>query len=227
MKSTFVHIFRQALVPVFAFALILTGMLAEADAQTKKKGRKRPAVKPAAKTAAPTAQLDVARGTEMKLRLETTINTKDAKEGDTFTATILTPNDMEGGTVYGHIAGLKESGKFKGQTQLSLGFDKVTLKDGRSDEIAAQMVEVYGKESEKKIDDEGTVSSGSQGKTTVKRTGIGAAAGAVFGAIAGGGKGAAIGAIVGSAAGAGSVFVLGKNQVSLDRGTEMLVRTTK
>jgi hypothetical protein len=163
----------------------------------------------------------------MKLRLETTINTKDGKEGDTFTATVLTPSNLEGATIQGHIAGLKESGKFKGQTQLSLAFDKCTLKNGQSTDMAAQLVEVYGKESKKKIDDEGTVSSGGQGKTTATRSGIGAAAGAALGAIAGGGKGAAIGAIVGGAAGAGSVFVLGKNQVSLERGTEMLIRTTK
>lgn len=72
-----------------------------------------------------------------------------------------------------------------------------------------------------------TRASGSRGKQTLKRGGIGAVAGAVIGGIAGGGKGAAIGVIVGGAAGAGSVAVQGSKEIKLDRGTEMLIRVNR
>ena len=69
--------------------------------------------------------------------------------------------------------------------------------------------------------------SGSRGKQAIKRGGIGAAAGAILGGIAGGGKGAAIGLIVGGAAGAGSLAVQGSKELKLERGTEILVRVTR
>jgi hypothetical protein len=50
--------------------------------------------------------------------------------------------------------------------------------------------------------------------------------GAIIGAIAGGGKGAAIGAVIGAGAGAGSVYVQGRNDLDLQAGTEITVRTT-
>ncbi len=197
----------------------------QAEAQTKKKYRSRRPIKKSA-PAAPAA-LAVPVGTELKLRLESAVDTKNSKDGDTFTATVLTPGKYEGATVDGHVAAIKQSGKFKGQTALALAFTKVTLKDGQSATIDGQLVEVYGEKSAKEVDQEGNVKSGGQGKTTAIRSGGGAAVGAAIGALAGGGKGAAIGAIVGGAAGAGSVFITGTNKVTLERGTEMLIRTNK
>jgi ABC-type uncharacterized transport system ATPase subunit len=49
----------------------------------------------------------------------------------------------------------------------------------------------------------------------------------VIGGIAGGGKGALIGLIMGGAAGAGTVYVEGNNDLILDTGTEMAIRTVK
>jgi len=53
----------------------------------------------------------------------------------------------------------------------------------------------------------------------------GAALGAIIGGIAGGGKGAAIGAILGGGVGAGSVAVEGGKELTLEPGTEILIRT--
>ena len=78
-----------------------------------------------------------------------------------------------------------------------------------------------------KADNEGGVESGSRTNQAIKRGGIGAAAGAIIGGIAGGGKGAAIGLIVGGAAGAGSLAVQGSKELRLERGTELLVRVTR
>jgi hypothetical protein len=227
--------YRHLLSPAFGLTLtlaLLTSLTTiDISAQTKKRTRKsvrRSAATTTANAAEPgIAPLRIARNTEMKIRLESTIDTKEARDGDNFTATVLSPSEYEGATVDGHVASIKKSGKFKGQTGLSLAFDKITLKDGRSTVMDAQVVRVYDNESAKKVDEEGTVKSGGQGETTLKRSGIGAAGGALIGAIAGGGKGAAIGAIVGGAAGAGSVYVLGTNKVKLERGTDLLIQTTR
>ncbi|MFN7949286.1 MAG: YMGG-like glycine zipper-containing protein [Blastocatellia bacterium] len=206
---------------VAALLLAALGFAGGSEAQAQKKRR---TVRRA--TTTPSA-FHVPVGTDLKIRLETEVNTKESKNGDTFTATVLTPSKYEGATVYGHVAAVKQSGKFKGQTALSLEFDKITLKNGESANMAAQVSRVYGEKSAKEVDEEGNVKSGGQGSTTVKRSAGGAAVGAVIGAIAGGGKGAAIGAAVGGAAGAGSVFITGTNKVKLDRGTEILIHTTR
>lgn len=171
--------------------------------------------------------LSIPRGTEIKIRLEDTINTKEAKDGDRFTATVLDPSRYNGARIEGHISKIDKSGKMSGKTELALSFDRLTMTDGRSTTMAAQVVKVYGEDSAKEVDEEGNVKSGSKGKTTAVRTGGGAAAGAVIGAIAGGGKGAAIGAAIGAAAGAGSTYIQGSNKIKLDPGTEILIRTTR
>jgi hypothetical protein len=166
-------------------------------------------------------------GTELKIRLENEIDTKKAKAGDTFTAIVLSPEKYMDSTVEGHVAQINESGKIKGQTQLSLEFDRVRLTSGKTVPIAAQVVKIYDEKSAKEVDEEGNVKSGSQGKDTAVRTGGGAALGALIGGIAGGGKGAAIGAVVGGGAGAGSKVITGSKQVKLPAGTEVLIKTTK
>jgi outer membrane lipoprotein SlyB len=77
-----------------------------------------------------------------------------------------------------------------------------------------------------KIDNEGSVRDDNQTNKTVQRAAIGTAVGAIIGAIAGGGKGAAIGAIVGAGGGAGSVYVQGRDDLELTRGTELTIRAT-
>jgi len=90
--------------------------------------------------------------------------------------------------------------------------------------MRGEVLRVYDSDSAKSVDEEGRVESGSRGKQTLKRGGIGAAAGAVIAGIAGGGKGAAIGILVGGAAGAGSIAVQGSKELKIERGTEMLIK---
>lgn len=201
-----------------------TAMLVIPAAAQKRTTTKPKVTKPApAKVSAPAIPV----GTEIKVRLNNEINTKESKDGDKFSATVLTPTAYADATVQGHIAKIDQSGKLKGRTSLVLSFDTVNFKNGTSRTIAAQVVKVYGEDSAKQVDEEGNVQSGSKTSTTVKRTGGGAAAGAVIGAIAGGGKGAAIGAAIGAGVGAGSTYIQGSNKVTLDPGTEILIKTTK
>ncbi|MEP7339769.1 MAG: hypothetical protein ABI977_18670 [Acidobacteriota bacterium] len=166
-------------------------------------------------------------GTQMKLRLEDTIDTKESRDGDRFKATVITPSRYADATIEGHIAKINKSGKLKGKTELALTFDRIRLRSGETVPMAAQVVRVYGESSAKEVDEEGNVRSGSKGKTTAVRTGGGAAVGAIIGGIAGGGKGAAIGAAIGAGAGAGSTYIQGSNKIKLESGTEILIRTTR
>ena len=77
------------------------------------------------------------------------------------------------------------------------------------------------------MDSESTVEGkDSQTEKAVQRGAIGAALGAIIGAIAGGGKGAVIGAVIGAGGGAGTVVVEGRDQLDLQRGTELTITSS-
>lgn len=173
----------------------------------------------------PAARGGVPGGMQMKIRLNTRIHTKENREGDRFTATVLDPSTYEEAEIVGHIAKLKKSGNATGKTELSLAFDTITLRDGRTYAFDAQVERVYESETVKTTDEEGNVQTESRTKDTAVRTGGGAALGAIIGAIAGGGKGAAIGAVIGAGVGAGSVFIEEGKTLILEPGTEMLIKT--
>lgn len=211
----FSGVIARLIVSVFCLALLIPA----AQSQSRKKS--------SPQRSAARRFLPIPTGTEIKVRLENEIDTKESRDGDRFTATVLTPSRYADATIEGHIAKIDKSGKLTGKTELALAFDRIRLRNGEGGRMAAQVVKVYGEDSAKEVDEEGNVKSGSKGKTTAVRTGGGAALGAIVGGIAGGGKGAAIGAAVGAAAGAGSTYIQGSNKVKLDSGTEILIRTSR
>jgi len=164
-------------------------------------------------------------GIEMKIRLQDRISTKQSKEGDQFTAVVIDPRDFSEARITGHIAKLKKAGGIKGKTELQLAFDTLTLSNGQTLALAAQVVKVYDSDSVHQTDEEGNVQSSDRSKDTILRTGGGGALGAIIGGIAGGGSGAGIGAAIGAGAGIASVYIDGGKQLQLDPGTEILIRT--
>lgn len=165
-------------------------------------------------------------GTDLKIRLNDTLSSKDSRVGDRFTATVVDPSRFDEAKVYGHVSSIQKSGKVKGRTSMNLAFDRIELLDGRKGVLHGYVTRVYGDDAGK-ADEEGGVESGSRSKQTVKRAGIGAVAGGIIGGIAGGGKGAAIGLIIGGAGGAGSLAVQGSKELKIESGTEMLVHVTR
>ena len=108
---------------------------------------------------------------------------------------------------------------------MTLDFDNIRLRDGRTYQFAGIVESVRTTTGDTvRVDTEGTVRDESQTKKTEQRAAIGTAVGAIIGAIAGAGRGAAIGAILGAGGGAGSVYVEGRNELELGRGTEITIR---
>ena len=165
-------------------------------------------------------------GTDLKVRINDTLSSKDSRIGDRFTATVINPNRFDEAKLTGHISSIQKSGKIKGRTSMNLAFDSIELRDGRRGVLRGYVTRVYG-ENSGRADNEGGVESSSRTKQSVKRAGIGATVGAIVGGIAGGGKGAAIGLIVGGAGGAGSLAVQGSKELRIESGTEMLVHVTR
>ena len=169
----------------------------------------------------------IANGESVVAVLDNGLSTANAKVGDRFTATVRQPSQYEGATIEGHVSNVQRSGRLTGRSQMTLNFDTIRLRDGGSYRFAGLLDSVRNAQGDTvKIDNEGTVRDDNQTTKTAERAAIGTAVGAIIGAIAGGGKGAAIGAIVGAGGGAGSVYVQGRDDLELGRGTELTIRAT-
>ena len=169
----------------------------------------------------------VPNGETLVAVLNNDMSTETARQGDRFTAVVRQPAQYEGATIEGHVSNVQRSGRVTGRSELTLSFDTIRLRDGRSYRFAGILEGVRNARGERvAIDNEGAVRDNSQTDRTVQRTAIGTAVGAIIGAIAGGGKGAAIGAILGAGGGAGSVYVQGRDDLDLETGTELTIRST-
>jgi hypothetical protein len=157
-------------------------------------------------------------GTVLTVRLNETVSSKNNNSGDRFTATVEEPVEAggkvvipKGASVTGTVTEAKALGKIKGAATLRLVLDSVMVKDSKYDvQTTAVARSVKGK-----------------GKRTAEFGGGGAAAGAVIGALAGGGKGAAIGALVGGGAGVAGGAFTGNKEIVLPAETTLSFKLLK
>jgi hypothetical protein len=157
--------------------------------------------------------------------LDDSLSSRTAVVGDRFTLRVNEPAEFSGATIEGHVSHVERSGRLTGRSVMTVDFDNIRLRDGRSYRFAGLVQSVRSANGEiVRVDSEGTVRDESQTNKTEQRAAMGTAVGAIIGAIAGGGKGAAIGAIIGASGGAGSVYVEGRNDLELTRGTEIVIR---
>jgi hypothetical protein len=154
----------------------------------------------------------VPAGTEITVVLDQSLGSKTSTSGQTFTATVEAPVEIDGKVVIpkgarasGIVKDAKPAGRFKGGAGLSL---------------ALTSIEIGGKEHAVETSD-ATMSSKGKGKRTAAMVGGGAAGGAGIGALAGGGKGAGIGALIGAAAGVAGAGLTGSRDITLPAETAL------
>ena len=160
----------------------------------------------------PPRVVSIPAGTSIQVQMIDSVDSATNKIGDTFLASLAAPivvnNEViipKNADVQVKLASAKTSGKFTGQSELTLALDSVKFR-GNSYPLTSSTFQQMGE---------------SRGKDTAKKTAIGAAIGTAIGAIAGGGKGAAIGAGIGAGSGAAAqVFMKGK-QVKVPSETKI------
>jgi len=165
-----------------------------------------PTPAPVAEPSPPPKPVVIPAGTEITVRLDQPLGSKDSHAGDSFSATVATPVSVGGkvaipasSAVVGTVVDAKAKGKLKGEARLQLALKKITIK-GQTYLIDASMSDLTQK---------------GKGKRTAKTTGGGAAGGALIGGLAGGGKGLVIGAAVGAGVGLVGGAFTGNKQIEL------------
>ena len=144
-------------------------------------------------------------GTLLTVRLGQELGSKISQAGQTFTASLAQPVEIDGKTVIptgasasGVVVDAKPLGRFKGAASLEVKLTSITV-DGSDRPIETSSV---------------VRTATGKGKRTAGMIGGGAGLGALIGGLAGGGKGAAIGAVAGAGAGtAGTAFTGNKDIV--------------
>lgn len=139
-------------------------------------------------------QIKIPPRTIIGVRTIDAIDSKTARAGQTFLASLADPLEVDGvslapvgADVILKLISSKQAGRVKGSAALTISLAQVR--------VGTQMVDVNS---------ENVTSTGAgKGKGTATKGGVGAAVGAVIGGIAGGGAGAAIGAAAGGAVGVG------------------------
>lgn len=143
-------------------------------------------------TGAVTGDYAIADGTEIIATLNSNLSTETAHDNDRFTMTVTSPNQYQGATIEGYVTNANRSGRITGRSEMTLNFDTIRMRDGRSYRYAGILQAIRTPSGEVvRVDNEGAVRDSDQTNKTVTRAAIGTAVGALIGAIAGGGKGAA------------------------------------
>ena len=149
-------------------------------------------------------ELTVPEGSEFKLQLHTTIDSKTSKAGDRVLATLLDPVAVEdrdvlkkGLRVDGHVGEVKPAGRRGKGGYLTVSFDTVELPSGEKLALMGSLTEVFSSEGggNPSVGPEGELKGGGASrKTQLAIIGASAAAGAAGGI--GPGVAAATGGIV-------------------------------
>ena len=162
MKSNHTKRLLIVLVVLLAFPILVNAQ------------RTKPRLRRAAPRSTTVAPVLVPVGTNLKVRLNDSLTSKESRAGDKFTATAIDPVRFNEATVRGHIRSIVKSGRVQGRTTMNLAFDSITLPDERHGVLHGYVMKVYG--TGNRADEEGGVLSESRGKQTLKRSGIGATA---------------------------------------------------
>ncbi len=158
----------------------------------------------------------VPKGTTIHVVIDQTISSKDAKVGQAVTGTVS--QDVKSGNTVVipkgsaaklTVSSVQASGRLSTPAKLYLRLRTVTVK-GKTYTFATSSA---------------GQTEGSKAKRDTVFIGGGTAAGAVIGALAGGGKGAAIGALAGAGAGTAGAAATGKKDIEFPAETRLVFTT--
>lgn len=166
----------------------------------------------------------VPNGTRFVVTLDSPLSTRTSQGGDRFSMTVRGSSQYDGAVIEGSVSSLNASGRGGSRTDMSLDFQSIRLRDGRTGRFEGFIETLRTPDGETvRVDNEGRAEGDGRGGKAVERGALGAALGALIGAAAGGGKGAAIGAAIGAGVGASTVFIQGRDHLDLQRGTELTI----
>jgi hypothetical protein len=181
-------------------------------------------------SAAMAAAAEIPQGAHLLLRMENSVNTRTAQEGDYVylrTASPISANGEivvpVGSYVQGVVAQAKRSGRVSGRAELAIRLETLTLTQGKVVKFSPHLNSVDSLDSGQKVTGkENAIEQASTRGQDAARIAILAGSGAGIGGVADRSwKGAGIGAGVGSAVGLATVLLTRGKEVELRQGSTL------
>jgi len=179
-----------------------------------------------------TLAAEIPQGAHVLLRMENSISTRTAKDGDYVYLRTGSPISVAGNIilpvgsyVQGVVTNAKRSGRVKGRAELAIRLETITLPTGSVYKFSPKLASVdSGAGEQKVIGKENSVQEGSTHGQDAARIAILAGSGGALGAIidqGARGAGAGIGAGAGAAVGLATVLLTRGREVELRQGTSL------
>jgi len=177
-----------------------------------------------------TIAAEIPQGAHVLLRMENSITTRTARDGDYVYLRTGTPISVAGSIilsvgsyVQGVVTNAKRSGRVKGRAELAIRLDTITLPSGSVYKFSPKLASVdSGAGDQKVVGKENSVQEGSTHGQDAARIAILAGSGGALGAIVDrGARGAGIGAGAGAAVGLATVLLTRGREVELRQGTAL------
>ncbi|HQU93528.1 MAG TPA: hypothetical protein PLK77_14580 [Pyrinomonadaceae bacterium] len=169
----------------------------------------------------------IPRDTEIILELDEAMDTERNREGDKFTAKIVSPVEIAGARIEGHVDKVTKPGRIKRRSEMLLSFDRLVVNERRwtnFDAILTEVLPVKG-DNVKTVDTEGTAIGKSSIKSDSLKIGVATGTGAGIG-LFGGPVGMAVGAGVGAAFGVGAVVIERGKHIKLNQSQQLRIKTS-
>jgi hypothetical protein len=173
------------------------------------------------------ARVIIPRDTEIILAMGEDLSTDLTREGERFTAKVVSPGEIAGAIIEGRVTKVRKPGRIKRHSELLLSFDRIVLPDQRWSNFSGTLVEVFAIKGDniRRVDIEGTAIGRSTLKKDAMKVGAATGGGLITGGIIGGPVGAAVGAGVGAAFGVGAVVIERGNHIRLNKDQQVRIRT--
>ncbi len=166
--------------------------------------------------------------TELVIELLDEITTENSREGDKFKARIVSPSEISGAIIEGHVDKMRRPGRIKRRAEILLSFDRIVLAEERWSNFNAIVTDVLPSKNDnvKRVDVEGTVEGKRPYKDDAIKIGAATGTGLIIGAVAGGPVGAGVGAAVGAAFGVGAVVVDRGEHINLRPNQQIRIKSS-
>jgi len=173
---------------------------------------------------------DIPQGTHVLLRMENSINTRTAQEGDYVYLRTASPVAIdgqialpEGSYVQGVVVQSKRSGRVAGRAELGIRLETLTFATGKVLKFSPHLSSVEDQENGQKVTGkENTIEAAPNKGKDAERIAILAGSGAAIGGVADRGwQGAGIGSGIGAGVGIATVLLTRGKEVELRRGSTL------
>lgn len=230
MKTKFHSSASRFVIGLLVLLALLASTVAPAIAQTK---RRRYPIRRATRPVRPVVKAPeiiyytVPANEVIRVRIDQTITSENARVGDQFLTTVVDPvyaGGKEvipaGSKIVGRVTTVTRAARKSKAGTMGVEFVSLRMPTGLARAIKGDLTETDAASEDVNADNEGEVSGKSATKRNVVFIGGGAATGALIGAIAGGGKGAGIGAGIGAGLGVAGAYFSKGHEAVVKSGTE-------